>query len=156
MVALLLLGIRAFARRFSNIPAVIQGFVDSFMWEESEEVQSDGVKRVVRKPSAQFAAMVQTIVPVIAPLIMQEGVKWAKTNIKFGGPGGAGGPGLDLGGLMGGAGGGIGKMLGLKGGLGKLADAFGPTLIQKFLPSLGGGAAKPAEGGASTNPFLKQ
>ena len=152
VLTLLLLGIRAFSRVFSNIPATIQHFIDGFLWEESTEEGEDGVKRVVRKPSKAFLAQIETIVPVVAPILMKQGVEWAKKNVKIGNmaPGGAPGAGLDLGSVVGGlAQGGLGKALGLKGTVGKLADTFGPALIQRFAGGfLGGGAgAKPAAQG---------
>lgn len=100
----LILGIRVvlntfgpLVTKFNDIPATIRGLIDQFVWVESEEEDKDGKKVKVRRPNPQLVAELQTIMPVIAPVIAKEMIEWGKKNIKLGGlPGAGGGVGLDL------------------------------------------------------------
>jgi hypothetical protein len=116
--------------------------VEGFLWENSEEVDEDGKKHMVRRPSAQLVAAVESIVPVVAPLMLKSGAAWAQKNFKPGPGGGSGG-------------GGIGSLLGFipkkyQG----LAEMFLPQiqgLLGKFLGGVQGtGGAK----GPPENPFM--
>jgi len=143
--ALLLLGIRAFARVLRDIPALIGSFTKQLLWVDEEIEAEDGTKKLVRKPSPQLVEGLQAILPVVAPVLVAEGAKWAKANIKLGGGspiGGLGGSPADLSGL-------IASMLPKKyQALAGLAMPF----LGKLIPGLGG-SATPEAGATGTNPY---
>lgn len=95
LLCIFLIGIRAFTRSFGNLPGLFKQLIEGFLWEESVEEAADGKKVVVRKPSKQFLASLEAIVPAVAPVLMKAGSQWVKENVKIG-KAGAGGPGLDL------------------------------------------------------------
>ena len=148
LLLVLLLGIRAFTRSFSNIPAIFNQFLQGMLWDESVEEAEDGTKVVTRKPSAQLVGAIQAIVPVVAPILMKEGAAWAKKNVKIGNPiGGESGEGG-----LGGLGGLIGTMLPKQ--YQKFAPILGP-ILERFLPGLAGGGQSSPGGIASSGPVAK-
>lgn len=114
------------------------------VWSETEEIDENGTKKLVRKPNPAFVAALEEIVPVVTPILIAKG-KEQLQKMKFVGPDGA--PAGGLGAL-------VGQML-----PGKMKQ-FGPLLepfIQRFLGGLGG--QKPAQAGSHElpdNPFLQR
>ena len=147
LLTLLWLGIRQFSKLFSNIPAIFSQFLQGMLWEESVEEAEDGTKVVTRKPSAQLVGAIQAVVPVVAPVLMKEGMEWAKKNIKLNPSsiiGAAGGGGGGLGGL----GALVGQMLPKQ--YQKFVPILGP-ILERFIPGLGGNPTAP--GGTAPNPY---
>jgi len=145
LLLVLLLGIRLLTRSFSNIPALFSQFLQGMIWEESIEEAEDGTKVHVRKPSAQLVGAIQAVVPVVAPVLMKEGMQWAKANIKLNPSSIIGAAGGAEGGL-----GGLGAMIGQM--LPKRYEKFAPLLgpiLERFVPGLGGSPTAP--GGTSAN-----
>jgi len=146
LLLLLIAGVRQFTRSLGNIPALFKQFLDGMLWEDAEIVAEDGTKAIQRRPNSQVVAAIQALVPVIAPVLLAEGSKWAKENIKFKMPEG----------MMGGSEGGsplagiIGQFLPKK--YQGIAGLIGPFL-GRMLPGLGGGA--PGAPGGSTGPVAK-
>jgi hypothetical protein len=127
-------------RQLHDIKGFMRSLVTGFLWEEHEEGTGEA-KKLVRTPSKEAQALVEAVIPVIAPFVMQAGTKWVRENVKARGGVGPEGGGSLLAGLV------PKKWQGL-------ADLVLPGIINKFL-----GGAKQAAGTAVAeivNPFLGQ